>query len=321
MSLLESVLIIGFASILNGSFVIPARYMKTQISEQVWLFHSIIGMILLPWCLLFCISPLAMDLYFRLNFPEVLLLLIGGIVFGFGQISFLKSIAKIGIALSFTINLGIGVVVGSLFVVIDQHKLFTAHVAFILIAISLIVIGLIANYFSRKVKNTLSGVSTEYKLGWLLAMLAGFASGFQNCVFIMLAFYLNKLGNMDSFWVWPPFLTCASVPMIVYFYRDCRKRTMDVVSLIGNAKNILLLTMMGLFFSGSLALYSFVMSHLNHSQQLIGWPVFMTIIILTTQFWGFFYGEFIGISFNKKLTLFVSVLLFVAAIIILTMIS
>ena len=78
---------------------------------------------------------------------------------------------------------------------------------------------------------------------------------------------------------------------------------------------------MGVLFSGSLALYSLGMFNLNQTQQVIGWPLFMTAIILTTQFWGYWYQEFSGFAFKRKLFLCLSILALIIAIILLAVVS
>ncbi len=71
---------------------------------------------------------------------------------------------------------------------------------------------------------------------------------------------------------------------------------------------------MGFLFTGSLAFYSFAMSHLVHKQQIIGWPIFMLAIILACQLWGFIFGE---MKKAKKNMLFLSISLLIATILLL----
>jgi L-rhamnose-H+ transport protein len=76
---------------------------------------------------------------------------------------------------------------------------------------------------------------------------------------------------------------------------------------------------MGLFFTGSLALYSGGMNKLTHQQQIIGWPAFMVSIILVSQIWGWLYSEARGIPIKNKFFMGCSVMLLVIAIIILSL--
>ncbi len=57
---------------------------------------------------------------------------------------------------------------------------------------------------------------------------------------------------------------------------------------------------MGILFTGSLALYSLGMYGVDHKGQVIGWPIFIVLIILSSQLWGWVYKENINTSRKQK---------------------
>jgi L-rhamnose-H+ transport protein len=95
---------------------------------------------------------------------------------------------------------------------------------------------------------------------------------------------------------------------ILFFYQT--KKIQESLSL-PNIKNLILVTLMGLFFTGSLVLYSSGMSHLPDDQKMLGWPTLMVLIILSSQVWGWVFGEF---KAAKKIYRVASVLLLVISI-------
>ncbi len=311
---------------MNGSFIIPARYIKNFSNEKVWIYHSIIGLALIPWLILTWIFPEALHHYLLLQ-PSILLFLIGsGIIFGLGQVCFSYAIESIGIALSFSINLSIGVTIGSMFVVFDRSIIFTTQGYFVMLSIFLILCSLIIYYYAGKnkegYKDQLIKASSHYHRGWILASLTGITSGLQNITFIIVAFHattLFKAGN--SFWVWPPFLLAATLPMLIGFLYKIKTKPISNYDYSRDTqpslKNILLVVIMGLFFTGSLALYSKGMSQLTHPQQVVGWPVFIIAIILASQAWGWLYRESTNTTAKSKANRLVSSLLLITAIIIL----
>lgn len=308
---------------MNGSFVIPARYVKSFVNEKIWLYHSIIGLVIIPWIILFLTLPGAVHDYTLLH-PSILLFLVfGGIIFGLGQICFAHAIESIGIALSFTINLGIGVTIGSMFVVFYKSAFFTTEGHFVTLAVFLIVCSLIVYYFAGKVRKygvdqkNIDDQQGRYHAGWLLATLAGLASGFQNITFIIVASHHTQFQTSNSFWVWPPFLLAASLPMFLGFRYRMNKTKADNINGVVILKNITLITLMGLFFTGSLALYSGGMSQLSHQQQIIGWPAFMVSIIFASQVWGWLQRKPGSTTVKSNFYMFCSATLLVMAIIIL----
>lgn len=309
---------------MNGSFVIPAKYINNFIKEKIWCYHSIIGLAVMPWVILTIMLPGTIGNYLSLQPSILTFLILSGVIFGLGQVFFAYAIDFIGVALSFTINLGLGVTIGSLFVVFYKNTFFTLQDSLVVLAIFFILCSLFIYYHSGKHNNVgkdvpLANISRYHK-GWLLASLTGLTSGLQNITFVIVAFYSQAhFQTSNSFWVWPPFLLAASIPMFIGFLYKIRKNTTPTLPTkkILFAKNILLITLMGLFFTGSLALYSKGMSQLSKVQQIIGWPAFMVSIILASQLWGWIYRESGDVSRKNRFKILGGIILLVAAIIIL----
>lgn len=321
----SNLLPIIIAGLINGSFVIPARFVKGFSNERVWLIHCVIGFIIIPWIILALTSSNFLLNYYILPTNLWVFLLISGFVFGLGQVCFSSAIQKIGIALSFTINLGIGVTIGSLFVVFYRTNLLNLQSYLVILAVFLIVLSLIIYYFAGKyTPYTINHKqqTLHYRLGWVLASMTGFASGLQNIAFVIVAFHnQTHINAQDSFWVWPPFLFTAAIPMFIgLWYKKRNTLITQKTTNLQIVKNILLITLMGIFFTGSLALYSRSMSHLA-SQQQIGWPIFMVLIILTSQTWGWIFKETGHLTPKTKIYKLFSVILLLVAIILLSVIS
>lgn len=301
----ESLLLIIAAGLINGSFVVPARYIRNASSEKIWFYHSLIGLAIIPWLILLFMSPGIIQDYSILSLPTWGYIIFGGAIFGLGQFCFSKAIAKVGIALSFAINLGIGVTIGSMFVVLHDSAFLTSRGFFVTLAVALIVCSLAFYCCSQK---KVGQVKNQYHVGWLLASFAGIASGFQNITFMFVGFYADtKFHAVNSFWVWPPFLLSAAIPMALLFFYQTKSNKESIVLL--KVKNLMLIFLMGLCFTGSLVLYSSGMSQLPDEQKMLGWPMLMCFIIFASQVWGGLFGEF-----KNKRKIFVSVSIFLLMI-------
>lgn len=295
MSYNKSIFLIIIAGIMNGSFVIPLRYTQYSSEAKAWLYYSLIGILILPWLFLFCFLPKAFGIYAQINIDSLSLIFVSGLIFGIAQICFAHAIKKIGFSYAFPINIGIGIILGSMFFVFSDDLFFSHHGLIVTASVIFVLLGLFLNYFLGK-HESYGSDKQDYVAGWLLAFFAGLAGGFQNIAFVITAFQMKHTSSgLNSFWVWPLFLLAASIPMIVGFYVQSQSRS-GRLSVSGNSvsarfKNIFLITLMGICFTGSLWFYSLGMQSFSNSNKVIGWPIFMTLIILTSQAWGVFFRE------------------------------
>ena len=74
---------------------------------------------------------------------------------------------------------------------------------------------------------------------------------------------------------------------------------------------------MGLFWCGSLILYSKASQLIGILGPVIGWPLFMAFIILTSNFWGWQQGEWQQAPAKSKALLSKGIILFVVAVVVL----
>jgi hypothetical protein len=66
---------------------------------------------------------------------------------------------------------------------------------------------------------------------------------------------------------------------------------------------------MGLLWTGSLAIYGAASTRLAAMGPVLGWPLFMSVIIITSNLWGFATGEWKGASRGAVTTMLVGILL------------
>ena len=323
MSTEKEMLLFVVAGLMNGSFVVSSKYVKNLTLEKVWSYHSIIGLAILPWIAIFLYKPTIFQYYSYLNPLSLLTIILGGFIFGMGQVCFAYAIEKIGIALSFTINLGLGIVLGSVFVLFYRNVHFSTDGLLVILSILIILIGLTLNYYSNINTHYKVYKKKSYQAGWILALVTGMTSGLQNITFIVVAFpHKHQIHHLSSFWVWPPFLLSASIPMFIGFLHRNRQYTAKLTNnnfnLASVMRNLLLIILMGVLFSGSLFIYSLGMDNLKPQIQVVGWPTFMVSIIITSQLWGWIYKE----SIHKKfLYRAIGTLLLIFAILILTLVT
>lgn len=300
------------AGVINGSFSIPSKHMKQWAFENVWLSYAV-------WA--FLILPILTTLFFKTNFfhlyrlmPSHLLwiMVIGGVLFGLGQIGLAIAINTIGIGLTFTIAIGLSTALGFLLPLVFQHSnaILTPFGLLTLIGVTLSLLGLILstsagnsrNKLKNKAKVLIKSISSrariKFILGTLLAMVAGLFSAGQNFTFSLtkpmesfaLAAHVKPLWAANI--VWPGFTLAALFPYAVFMiYKQIKNKSYNYYKRPISFYYLILSFVMGAFWFFSLLIYGKSAQMIGAMGPVVGWPIFMIFIIITSNFWGWVYGE------------------------------
>ena len=293
-----------FAGIINGSFAVFTKYTPKWKFENIWLQFAVWSFFLVPWIFAFFLVPQIFKVYNQAEVNLIVIMIVGGIIFGIGQICFAIALKIVGIGLSFVINIGIGIALGSLLPLIFQEHLFTMKNMFIFVAVIFSVIGIIlSNYAGKshhKMKREMENIKEKsyYVLGVGLAIIAGLASAGQNLSFSLTAKlqdYALQMGTSyvgSSIVMWPGFLTCSFLPYLIFMViLNVKNRSFKHYFEAGIKRYYLFGIIMGLFWFGSLVFYSKGASLIGKLGPVLGWPLFMIFIILASNFWGWRHGE------------------------------
>jgi L-rhamnose-H+ transport protein len=102
--------------------------------------------------------------------------------------------------------------------------------------------------------------------------------------------------------IWAPMLTASLVPYLVYCaYLWKRNKTASLFFAKGTGLNWSFGAVMGLLWFGSTVTYGAVSARLSSMGPILGWPLFMSVIIMTANVWGLAAGEWKGAG-SKALT-------------------
>ena len=85
----------------------------------------------------------------------------------------------------------------------------------------------------------------------------------------------------------------------------------------GTTKYYFFAILMGVCWYGSLIFYSKATQIIGALGPLVGWPLFMTLIVLTSNFWGWHSGEWTDCSRKVKHTMVIGMLCLILAVIVL----
>jgi L-rhamnose-H+ transport protein len=98
------------------------------------------------------------------------------------------------------------------------------------------------------------------------------------------------------------------VPYLAYcFYLWRKNRSLRLFALPGTGLYWVLGTVMGLLWAGSLALYGAASTRLAAMGPVVGWPLFMSVTIISSNAWGFATGEWRGARRNTVVLMLVGI--------------
>ena len=104
---------------------------------------------------------------------------------------------------------------------------------------------------------------------------------------------------------WAPLVTASFIPYILYCAYLWRKnRSFHLYGTSGTWKYFLFGAVMGVLWMGSTAIYGAASDQLETMGPILGWPLFMASIILTSNAWGFATGEWKGAGRKPRAYIF-----------------
>jgi L-rhamnose-H+ transport protein len=313
------------AGILNGSFATPTKYAKKWEWENIWSVWAVVGMVVFPWVLVWLTIPHAASLYAHLGADQFELLALFGVGFGLAQIFFGLGIAAVGIALNFAIAIGISTAFGSLLPFVEKHsdRIFTRQGLFIFLGVILMLVGIVLSAVAgRHKERQLRAVAApegsvkkiSFAAGLTLCILAGLGSPLGNfgiafCTpTVHRAVALGASVTNEYNAIWAPLYTASIVPYLIYcIYRWRRNHTFRLFAASRTGINWFYGAVMGLLWMGSSAIYGVGAARIGDMGPVLGWPLFMSIIIITSSAWGFITGEWKGAGKKSTDTMIVGI--------------
>jgi L-rhamnose-H+ transport protein len=275
--------------------------------ENSWLVYSVVGMIAGPWMLAVLTVPNLRLVYQRASWGVLALVVLCGLGSGVGSALFGLGIARLGLALGFAIVLGIMASAGSVLpmAILHPDKLLQAQGRELILGTILVVVG-VAFYAvagQRRERQSppapVQAHHSKFIAGLILCVAAAALSTLINFSFLYgselqkLAVSLGARTRDSANPVWALALTASFVPNGAYaIYLMCRNRSWSIFLLppsrllygLGGVS-------MGAFWFGSIGVYGMGATVLGSLGGIVGWPIFMSTIILTANFWGAMTGE------------------------------
>ncbi len=319
------------AGVMNASFTIPMKYTRKWAWENTWLVWTIFALVVLPFATALVTIPKLPMVYGSVR-PGIILEVCGfGVGWGIAQVFFGVAVDMIGIALAFSIVLGISAAVGSLVPMLSLHRDHlnsTAGYA-VLGADALVLLGVMLCAIAGKMRESASTQSessgNRISQGLMLSVLCGLCASSMNfgiafgTPLTQAARYSGASGVTAINAIWLPLLLAGAVPNLFYCVR-LMKRNHSVHMYRAGRSHWALAAVMAVFWFGSTLLYGSAADQLGAWGPVLGWPLFMSLIVITATTLGVLTGEWkscrmfpLGIQWSGVTVLVLAIFLLAAS--------
>jgi L-rhamnose-H+ transport protein len=318
------------AGVMNASFALPMKFVRSWAWENTWLLWSVFALLLLPSALAFATIP-AFGSVLGSAGTVVMVVALCGAAWGVAQVLFGLALDKIGIALTFSIVLGLSAAMGSLIPLLRLHsdRVFTRSGFVSLAGIALVLLGVaisaVAGKMRDRAKHTETAKNANFGAGLLMAITSGVCASMMNVGFAYGAPLASAAANhgANSLWltdaIWVPLLLGGAVPNLLYcLYLLTARKTVANYTGQTLGRNLSLTFAMGVLWFGSSVLYGIATAFLGELGPVVGWPLFMSLIVIVASVLGVWTGEWRSAAKSALRVQGLAVLVLVIAVLVLS---
>ncbi|PYV34746.1 MAG: hypothetical protein DMG22_04870 [Acidobacteria bacterium] len=291
--------------ILNGTFILPMKRMKAWSWENIWLAYSVVAMVVLPWALAFATVPNLGVLIEQCSWGALIKIMGFGFGWGVGSVFFGLGVSRIGMALGYATVLGITASLGSLLplAVLHPDRLLTGQGYAMMAGTILVVLGLASLAIAgRKREKETQSPATEtarsgFAVGMVICVLSGIFSAMLNFSFVFGKELVDRSvpgagTTMGANPVWALALSAGFLANAGYCVFLLNKNHSWTGFLRGKTLSYASgISVMALLWFGAIVVYGAGAADLGALGGVVGWPLLMTMTVITANIWGAVTGE------------------------------
>jgi len=292
------------AGLANATFGLPMKYVRRWEWENTWALWSLLALIVLPAVLAFSCIPSLSAVYRETGIATTGSVFLLGAAWGLAQVLFGKAMHAIGIGLTFSIVLGLSAAAGSVLPMLrlGPGSIGSDAIVWISAGLLLVLLGVAtcaqAGRRREKARAEFASRSGSFLPGLIMALCSGVLASFMNVGILFgapLSARATEQGASDAssvYAIWLPLLIGGAVPNLLYcVYLLSRRKTWPIYGDSSLARNIFLTVAMAVLWFFSTALYGVASHDLGEWGVVLGWPVFMSIIVIGAGLIGIATGE------------------------------
>jgi L-rhamnose-H+ transport protein len=299
----SSVLGIGLSllgGVLVGNCMLPLKRIRTWPWECSWLIFSVVSLVLVPWAMAWVALPHWPSLYLSLTVSQMLPSFLFGIGWGIAQVLFGLAVVRLGMALGFTLVVGLGTIFGTLipFFARQEASLTSRNSLMLLTGCFLMVVGVGLSGWAGKMREApaVTSKGKNYGSGLLIAVVSGVLSSMLNLSFsfgqplTQAAVRHGADPSVAVLAVWPVALAGGFLPNVAYtVYLLMRNSSWNKLRTV--YPDLFLSTLMGLLWIVAVAIYGLAAHQLGRLGDSAGWAIYQIAMVLTANAAGVLSGE------------------------------
>jgi L-rhamnose-H+ transport protein len=305
-------LVTGLAGVLigglfNGSFVAPMKALRKWQWENSWLVYSLSGLVVIPWLAALLTVPRLGEVYASASASSLLSVLGYGFGWGIGSVLFGIGVSRIGLAVGYGIILGLIAPIGTFYplLMLYPERLWTSQGRALMTGTAIVLVGIFLCGRAGRIREqaTLqSGASQRSGFGvaLLICILAGIFSPMLNFTFVFgkplqdQALAFGAAQSMASNAIWPLALGAGAIVNAGYCVWLLSRHGSWARFSGSGAGHWMGGTAMGLLCFLSFLVYGLGATALGSLGGIVGWPLFMSMALITSNLLGAFTGEWKG---------------------------
>lgn len=297
--LTEGVVLIFVAAFFQGTFALFLKFKSHWKWENFWAIFSVTALAISPILSSFLLLPNLAIILLSSPSSAVSTSFVLGILWGIGSLLFGLSIARIGLALSYSLIIGLTASLGSLLPLLLSPLPNLRVLSLFSTGILLMFFGLVISAYAGKKRET-DQKNRKFRLGLLLAVISGLTSPMLNIGFVYGAPIVETAkthGVPQELATLPVWIIVLLGGLLVNFgytaYLLIKTKTFKLFT--QNTKKPLILSIIsGIFYFSGIAIYGIASSLLNALGTSIGWALLMSLMIVISNLSSLLIGEWTG---------------------------
>lgn len=335
MHTLAGFLLALLAGAMNGSFATPMKRTTKWAWENTWLVWAVSGLLVIPWIVAAFTVADPLTAVSQCNAGSLLLVILFGLLWGIGALTFGQSVSAIGIGLTFAIAIGLTTAIGSLVPMAANPGAFSSMRGLVVTGgVALTVIGVIVCAVAgmKKDAQTRSQVTAQrdgpapeppkrFVFGLVCCLVAGlflpmlnFALNFSEQIKAAAsAAGASDTGRTDL--VWAITLIGAFAANLAYCaVLLTRNGTWSNYARRATGSHWFHGALMGALWMLSMTVYGRAAVLMGDLGGSAGWAIFMGCVIMTSNLWGILAGEWRGCTGAPIKTMYVGLITILVAV-------
>ena len=329
---LAGALLIIIAGALSGSALLPLKYTRGWKFENTWLLYSLLSYLFAPLLIAFLTVPQLPKVYADAGLGSCVLIAVFGLGWGLAVVLNGLGVSMIGLSLASAILMGSSVALGSVIPLLlkTPERIFTREGVRILVLDLLMLVGVLLCTWAGELRGRAGSAEarTVTLRGITVCLLAGLLSTLFNVALsygevVSRAAVAHGAGTLNAAnAVWGLAVSAGSFPGLAWCtWSLFRHKQWRLFRSGPRLRNIALCGVMALLWISGTVGYGMAAGMLGVIGPVIGWPIYMSAIILSSAFWGWVSGEWRGIAGRPPRVMGLGIVMQVVVIVMLSRLS